>query len=508
MKCFENFAATKFMVFALLAIVLRQSAAEEPKQPPTSPASPTAAPTDQPETVHFILHPAESPYAALRYRLANSGLEKTPGNAAPNYMRAALVWFDSPEVQAVDAQATPNASSKLDDWLAMPLDELAKNESAQAFFNSRPTGHWDMLALAARREQCDWDLPLREFNYATLIPELKKMRDLGRLVAFKARVEISRGQFDKAIDTLNTGLAMARHAAQAPTLVNALVGIKLAHLMLDQAELLIQQPHCPNLYWSLTALPDPLIDIGLGMGFERDFLYLYMPELRDIRTAVHTEAEWDQLLLQVANKFTKAMSDVVNQPVTSAESLGVGAYFAITAYPKAKAELQRAGYTPFQIKDMPVSQAILTAEVELYEHESDNIHKWFFVDGPSALQGLANAEQELKDLGQSKQEIIPFASLLLPALSKVKSVQIELDRQVAALRCVEALRLYAAQHNGQLPKQWSDIKEAPVPNDPSTGKPFIYSGGGEAASLSSLAPLGRPASEGFRWEIQLAPGKK
>ena len=69
----------------------------------------------------------------------------------------------------------------------MPLDQLRKNEAAQKFYNSFPTGNWDLINLAARREQCEWDLPIREFNIATLIPELQKVRDLGRLLAFKAQ---------------------------------------------------------------------------------------------------------------------------------------------------------------------------------------------------------------------------------------------------------------------------------------------------------------------------------
>ena len=216
-----------------------------------------------------------------------------------------------------------------------------------------------------------------------------------------------------------------------------------------------------------------MVDFSPGLEFESDFVYMFLPELRDVRTAVHTDAEWDKMLLDVAEKLIKVLPGVGDHP-KDLRWYGMGAMFALTAYPKAKEQLRDAGYTPAQIKAMPSSQAILIAEVETFEHLGNNDYKWFYADPPSALQGLAAADREMTEYAKSKQEIIPLASLLLPALSKVKSTQVETDRQVAALRTVEAIRIYAAQHNDALPKQLSDITAVPIPKDPSTGKPFGY----------------------------------
>ena len=40
---------------------------------------------------------------------------------------------------------------------------------------------------------------------------------------------------------------------------------------------------------------------------------------------------------------------------------------------------------------------------------------------------------------------------------------------------VEALRMYAAAHDGTLPDKLDDVSEVPVPADPGTGLPFEYS---------------------------------
>lgn len=500
MTASKHFAIRSFVFMAFTVVLVGLGVADDQKQP-------AGASANQPLTEQLILHPAAPPFAALKYLLLPGGIDQTPGNAAPHYFRAALMIANDKAIQDVDAEPSPKSLSKLDEWLIMPLDQLNKNEEAQTFFNERPTGLWDLINLAARREQCEWDLPVREFNFSTMIPELIKLRDIGRLLAFKARIEISRGQIDNAIETLKTGFAVARHAAAAPTLVNVMVGAKITALMLEQVRLLIQQPKCPNLYWALTALPSPIIDLSAGVKFEGSFLYLFLPELRDVRTAVHTEAEWDTILFQVADKLVKILPGIADQP----KGLGwyaTGALFAVTAYPKAKQQLQETGYSPSQIKQMPVSQAILIAEVEMFDHFNNNSYKWFYTDSPSALQGLAQADRDLNQFGKSNQEIIPLASILLPALQKVKSTQVEADRNVAALRCVEAIRFYAAKHQDQLPQQLSDIKEVPIPNDPLTGQPFFYEVHDGHAVLTASPLPGISSAPGLHWELQLAASKK
>jgi hypothetical protein len=65
-----------------------------------------------------------------------------------------------------------------------------------------------------------------------------------------------------------------------------------------------------------------------------------------------------------------------------------------------------------------------------------------------------------------------------------------IDRRIAALRCVEALRLHAAAHDGKLPASLADVKEVPIPADPMTGKSFAYKVDGDTATISAGAPDG------------------
>jgi hypothetical protein len=91
--------------------------------------------------------------------------------------------------------------------------------------------------------------------------------------------------------------------------------------------------------------------------------------------------------------------------------------------------------------------------------------------------------------------------MLLPALHKVLAAQNRLDRRIAALRVIEALRMHAAANNGQLPEKLSDVKVVPVPNDPGTGRPFEYRREGRGATLTGRIP-GEPLDKnGLRYRI-------
>ena len=78
-----------------------------------------------------------------------------------------------------------------------------------------------------------------------------------------------------------------------------------------------------------------------------------------------------------------------------------------------------------------------------------------------------------------------------------------LDSHLAALRCVEALRAYAASHEGVLPRQLGDIEGFSVPEDPVSGKPFKYTWTESMTVLESEVPQGGGKRDRTRYEIVL-----
>jgi hypothetical protein len=94
----------------------------------------------------------------------------------------------------------------------------------------------------------------------------------------------------------------------------------------------------------------------------------------------------------------------------------------------------------------------------------------------------------------------------MPALGNARFGQVKLDRQIAALRTVEAIRLYAGAAGGRLPARLEEVQQVPVPLNPMTGEPFTYELQADRAVLS--APLEsddrRMPEKAVRYEIQIA----
>src|SRR5262249_23663796 len=91
---------------------------------------------------------------------------------------------------------------------------------------------------------------------------------------------------------------------------------------------------------------------------------------------------------------------------------------------------------------------------------------------------------------------------VVPALKKVRHAQGRLEQRFALLRCVEALRMYAAEHEGKLPEKLSDVP-VPVPPDPFTGKPFRYQLDGGTAHLRGTPPRGSENAPGFNMHYEI-----
>jgi hypothetical protein len=91
----------------------------------------------------------------------------------------------------------------------------------------------------------------------------------------------------------------------------------------------------------------------------------------------------------------------------------------------------------------------------------------------------------------------------LDAIRSARRASVRADREIALLRTLEALRIYGASHNGELPQQLGDITEVPIPDDPVTGEPFGYRREAEKAVLE-----GPVLSQGpVNYEVTMLPPK-
>ena len=86
-----------------------------------------------------------------------------------------------------------------------------------------------------------------------------------------------RGRLDKAARTLQTGFAWRARRRETHASLVPRRNSRRAWLMEKRLEEFIQQPNAPNLYWSLTDLPRPFIDLRKAMQGERVGVYGIFP---------------------------------------------------------------------------------------------------------------------------------------------------------------------------------------------------------------------------------------
>jgi hypothetical protein len=291
-------------------------------------------------TVELTLHPAKAPEPARQYRLLPKAEELTDADAVPLYEKA---------IQSLPGNLQTEQTSQ---WLKSPLDKLPRQQVQSTLQQFKPT--LQLLEQAAKCKQCDWSYEYVDDE--TQSQNRRGYRTIVFLLALQVRFQIAQGQYDKALCTMQTGVAMAKHLSEGPTLVHGLIGVGVGVFIFRQLEQFVQGADAPNLYWALRDLPQPFIDL--------------------------------------------------------------------------------------------------------------------------------TQQSKLEDL-----DIRKTAHLLMNRL----------DRHVAALQCVEAIRLYAGAHDGKFPNELSSITEI----YPVRQTPFVYRCTGSDAVLEAPAPKGATERDAIRYELKL-----
>jgi len=129
-----------------------------------------------------------------------------------------------------------------------------------------------------------------------------------------------------------------------------------------------------------------------------------------------------------------------------------------------------------------------------------------FVQGknfPNLYAALADLPRPLVDIEKSiENEKKGLGSIPAdPAFDRMRLIARRLENHLNALQVVEAIRNYAAAHDGQLPPALSDIKDIKVPNDLISGKAFEYHSTATGATLKSAIPEGGGERDAVNYEI-------
>jgi hypothetical protein len=439
------------------------------------------------------------PSPALKYRLLPDLRTETPGNAVPLYEDA----IGKLKPLERDPDQRPNLQERFPQWAEMPLKDLPRDEMRMALEPYKEI--LELADKAAHRQLCDWDLParLRKGGLRTLLPEVQFLRTIGTLLSLRARLEMADGNLTAAARTLQTGLVLAKHTGEQPTLINNLVGCAIAQLMLRQLDDFVQQPKATNLYWALTDLPQPLVDQRKPFEGERLWVYGVFPgigeSMADLDAGPITEEQAQGCVKALLLYRSDKLFDQIRR------KLEISSYVS-QHYEADKEALVEQGRPAEMVNKMPHLQVVLLADVTDYERMMDDQIKWCNEPYYKIADRLDQLAKGLKSK-TNKSIIMPEESLnfLLPAVGKIFMARVRLQRKVDALRCVEAIRAYAAANDGKLPAGLDEVKDVPIPVDPTTGKAFAYKKDGDKATLTAARSIseGRPDFQELVYEITI-----
>jgi hypothetical protein len=438
---------------------------------------PCAARADDAPTqtiVRLTVTPQSAPKPALRYQLLPELREMNPGNPIQGY----LMCFMEQNHFFFDKTAVENREK----WQTMPLKDLPVKE-----LRGYGGAALRQADYAARLETADWQilLKLRRDGVGVLIPDVQLMRVLAAALKVRIRGEIADRRFDDALASAKTMFALSRHLGEHPTVVGDLVGAAVASRALDPVEEMIQQPGCPNLYWALTDLPSPFIDFRKGRQGEEVWMAVSF-NLLDEKEPM-SDAQIARFLEVIRPELPEAIKDPTEWVAAQAKNED--------RLRAARKRLIESGLAEEVVKRFPARQVILLDEKLESEIKRDEGLKLMAVPYWEAEKLLTAGPKE------KSEHLFPWA----PAFLKLRQREAQLDQRFALLRCVEALRMYAAENDGKLPAKLSDVK-LPLPIDPVTGKPFPYQLDGGTATLRGTPPTGREKEAGYdvRYEVTIA----
>jgi hypothetical protein len=437
---------------------------------------------DRPAPQKLLLFPAPEPRIAFEHHLLPQESEMLPGNAASLYGVASTIYLERrPEFQQTMSDMNEEVFEGTPPITEFPI------EKAKKILGNFETC-LDYVRYASLRKECTWGtafLDQKEDWTGVILYEVDNLRKLMNLLALEARVAVYENRPLDALKSIRTGYALARHLGNNGTcLVETLVASRFVDNMNRELWYVMQHPDCPNLYWSLAELPCPIFDWKHAVRNEAQiFRNNILPEASRIEKESLTEEEYTGIYLRVVSRIQRVAKNLTPARSGDRRSAAIKTITEIgdakSAMPKlyatARTKLLESGYKTEVVNKMGMAEAILIQMIDANKSISGDISKYAHL--PVAELQVYRAMRTEKDGATfSKLETIPISSVILPTMSGMRTSFIERQREFAAMRTFEALRMYVHSKN-ELPHSLIEIEEekiVTVPNDPVNEKPFEF----------------------------------
>jgi len=460
--------------------------------------------TDTPEIIEMTVSPAPQTDPIFKHRLTFLPSETTAGNAATIYMHLFAGDFlkdcrhfeetFEEELHSWAAYGTPRDQ--------IPLDKLRE---ASARFDGYIKNY---VARASRRRNCDWGYDLDELRgpiaIGILLDGLQDTRSVSRIIALQTKLAIFESRFDDAVDLMRMNYRLAENVGEVEAIVGNLIAIAETGITNNSMVDLIAAPDSPNMYWALTELPRPIVSVREALRMDIGLALRIFPEIASAETANHSRDEWSRIVRELPKTASVTLDHTRNNknPSNYSGMDFISAGMGLLSYAPAKQRLIDSGMEAEKVEQMAVGQVLLIDANREYRRIADMFERGMYLPFEGSSERLRAMEDEMEKMQLRGLDSFGkiLATMLLPALEQVSRAQIRVQRDIDALRVIEALRIHAAD-TGQLPISLNDVKAVFIPNNPATNKPFEYQ------LKNGVAVLELPRSDGVvyakRYEISL-----
>lgn len=470
-------------LFCVLAIAKHSVADETPKPP---------------RVVKLTLSPSAPGSPALKHSLLIEPQERTPGNAAPLYYQAILAYQDHPTRRKWELAE----NKSIQKWSEGPCNREVRDE-LHGWLKELPTDALRYIREATRRERCDFEHRRAELAMArdmeVGIHEIK-LWPLARMVRYQARVDIADSKFMDARESLRQLYQMALDASSDPEITAAMRGVSFVSYANEEIVHWIGSEGSPNLYWPLTTIPQPFIDVRPICVRQVRTLETLLAPLKDCETAQRSNEEWLKLIGEVA-----AETDSQGEVAANSDRIASTAALVKLHFATAKERLVDNGYDVEKLNRIPPAQVVAIYMTRSLREVTDEFLKGVYLPteqvDPYYKAFDERIGKELDLLGRY-HEVLPVARLFMPAVHTALIAQTRVELEFAGLRTLEAIRAHMAE-TGALPEKLEEIKVVPLPANPITHQPFGYERT-ETGAMLTIPGLGRVPVKHY----ELTVGKK
>ena len=413
--------------------------------------------------------------ADQKRRFLPKTVDLKPGNAALNYLRASLSFYE--------CLVSMNKSWKLQDkskWLDCDLKDFPAEEVA-ARLNEIDSycRVFRQIEIATKRRDCRWtsdeqDLGFESSNFS----EFRWLRQISTFNQLRIRHAIATGDFDKANEFISQGMQMAIHIDQMPCSSAGWDAERIASQTLKSALEISSVDGSPNNLHALQTLPATLVHFEPKYETDCDWLDRRFEFLESPTTSNRTPEQWREVYLNAMDQMEQIWAGFIEDDESKKRKESLEARTGLMLarlYPLAKRELLERGWTEEKVNAMPVGQVVAIQTRFVVDELKRQLYVGRNLPVVEAVKVQQKLQKELASQGyfaSSAHGSFPVTDLYCLYEGQLPSVGRNLSRRIVMMQNIERLRDFAAK-NSSLPTE-QQYFELEMANDPRTGAAFKY----------------------------------